>query len=83
MICVDDLKRHCYPILVGVMVEYKEQVFIIGTKTHVQYSICHVSPQEKENLTKSWQPQTPKSTCSQLEKQQNNPIKQRDRVFGD
>ncbi len=42
MICADGLKRHCYPILAGVMVDYKEQVLITGIKANVQYFICHI-----------------------------------------
>ena len=53
MICADGLKHRCYPILAGVMVNYKEQVFITEIKANVQYFICHVSPQEQKNLTKS------------------------------
>ena len=58
MISIDVLKRRCYPILAGVMVDYKEQVLITGKKANVLYSICHVFLQERENLTKTWPPQT-------------------------
>ena len=83
MICADGLKHRCYPILAGVIVDYKEQVFITGIKANVQYSVCHVFSQEQENLTKTWPPQIHESTWSQLEKQENDSLKQRDRVFGD
>ena len=46
MIYVDGLKRCYYPILAGVIVDYKEQVFITEIKANVQCSICHVPPQE-------------------------------------
>ena len=75
MIYLDGLKCCCYPILVGVMVDYEEQVLITGIKANVQYSIYHILPQEQKNLTKLWQPRTHISTWSQLEKQQNDSIK--------
>ncbi len=83
MICANDLKRRYYPILTGVMVDYKEQVFITRIKANVQYSICHVPPQERENLTKTWTSRTDKSTWLQLEEQSNDPINQWDKVSKD
>ena len=76
MIYADGFKRCCYLILVGIMVDYKEQVLIFKIKANVQYSICHVFPQKRENLTRLWQPQIHKSIWSKFEKQRNNPIKQ-------
>lgn len=35
MICVDDLKHGCYPILARIVVDYKEQVLIIRIKSDV------------------------------------------------
>ncbi len=49
----------------------------------MQCSVCHVPPQERETLTKTWPPRTHKSTWSQLEQQSNDPIKHRDKVSGD
>ena len=46
MICADGLKRRCYLILIGVIVDYKEQVLIIGIKTNVQCFVCYIPPQE-------------------------------------
>lgn len=40
-ICIDNLKRCCYPILAKVMVDYKEEVFINKIKLNIQYSVCH------------------------------------------
>ena len=61
IICVDSPKRYYYAILAGVIIDYKEQVFIAKIKINMQYSICHVFSQEQENLTKTWPPQIHKS----------------------
>lgn len=52
MICVDSLKSYYYPILMGLLIDYKKTVLITGIKANVQYSVCHVSQQKQENLTK-------------------------------
>ena len=83
MICANGFKRRWYPILAGVMVDYKEQVLITGVKKNMQCYVCHVFPQERENLTKTWPPRTHKSTWAQLEQQGNNSIKQQDKVSRD
>ena len=44
MICTDSLKRYCYLILADIMVDYEEQVLIIGIKTNMQYFICYIPP---------------------------------------
>jgi prepilin-type processing-associated H-X9-DG protein len=44
--------RKCYPIIAGIMADYKEQVLITGIKKAQHYSICVVLPNERENLTK-------------------------------
>ena len=46
MICINGLKRHCYAIPAGIIIDYEEQVFISGIKANVQYSVCHVLLQE-------------------------------------
>lgn len=48
LIYADGYKRYCYPILANLIVDYKKQVFIIGIKANIQYSICYVLP-KKEN----------------------------------
>ncbi len=83
MICADGLKHRCYPIFADVMVDYKEQFLFIRIKANVQYSVGHVLLQEQENLTKTWPPRTHKSLWSELEQQENDFIKQRDKVSGD
>ena len=35
MIYADGFKRYCYLILAGIIVDYKEQVFIIGIKANM------------------------------------------------
>ena len=67
MICADSLKCHCYLIFAGIIIDYKEQVFITGIKANLQYSVCHIFLQEQENLTKKCSPQTHKSTVAQPE----------------
>ena len=50
--CVDRYNRKCYLIIVGFIVDYKEQVLIIGIKKAQYCSICIVLPNKRENLTK-------------------------------
>ena len=83
MIYTDSLKRHCYPILAGVIVDYKEQVLITGIKTNMQCFVCYVSPKKQENLTKTWPSRIYELTWSQFKKQENNLLKQQNRVSGD
>lgn len=52
MIYVDGPKHHYYSILMGIMIDYKEQVLITRKKPDMQCSICHVFSQEWENFTK-------------------------------
>ena len=33
--CANGFKRHCYPILVGLIVDYEEQVLITGIKANI------------------------------------------------
>ena len=51
----DGYKHYCYLILTGFMVNYKEQVFIIGIKTNMQYLICYILLKEKELVIESWE----------------------------
>ena len=78
--CVDSYKRHCYLVVAGLMVDYKEQIFIIGIKTNMQCSICHIPPKKKEFVIRLWESQTHQSTWNQLERQCNNPAIQQNRA---
>lgn len=40
LINTDGYKKRCYSILAGLMVNFKVQVFIIGIKANMQYSIA-------------------------------------------
>ena len=42
LICADGYKKRCYPLLAGLMVDFKEQVFITDIKVNMQFSICYV-----------------------------------------
>ncbi len=46
LVCKDNYKRRCYLVLASLIVDYKEQVFIIRIKRNMQYFIFH---QKKEN----------------------------------
>ncbi len=46
----------------------------------MQYSIFHIPIEEIENITKSWKLQTHKSTCEQIESQQNTLSIQQDKA---
>ena len=45
-------KQRCYPILAGLMVDYKEQVLITGVKANMQCFICYAPLKERELVTK-------------------------------
>ncbi len=75
MIYIDDLKYCYYPILMSIIVDYKEQVLITRIKANMECFVCHVPLQEQKNLTKTWPPQIHKSIWSQFEQQSNNCIK--------
>ena len=51
----DAFKQRCYPVLAGLMIDYKEQVFITGVKVNMQCSICNVSPKERGCVIKLWE----------------------------
>ena len=50
--CANGFKQRCYPVLAGLMVDYKRQVFITDVKTNMQGSICHILPKKRERVTK-------------------------------
>ena len=79
MIYENGLKRHCYLILVNVIIDYEKQVLITEIKDNMQYSACYIFLQEQKNLTKTWPPQTHKSIWVQPEQQGNNFVKQQDK----
>ena len=60
--CADGFKRRCYPVLVGLMVDYEEQVLITGVEANMECSLCHVSLKKRECVTKLWEFQTHEST---------------------
>ena len=53
LVCANSYKKHCYPILTGFMVDYKEQFLITGFKANMQYSVCHIPSKEKKLVTRS------------------------------
>ena len=53
LVCADSYKRRYYPILVGFMVDYEEQVLNAGIKANMQYSIYHISQKKRELITRS------------------------------
>ena len=60
--CAVDFKQCYYYVFAGLMVDYKEQVFITGVKANMQCSICHILPKKIERVTKKWEFRTHKST---------------------
>ena len=52
MICTNNFKHCYYPIVIDIIIDYKEQVFITGIKANVQYFVYHIFLLEQENLTK-------------------------------
>ena len=59
--CVNGFKQCCYPVFVGLIIDYKEQVLITSVKTNMQCFIYHVLPKEREHVIKKWKFQTQKS----------------------
>ena len=53
LVCANGYKRHCYPVLAGLIVYYEEQILIIGIKVNMQCSICHVPSKEKDLVNRS------------------------------
>ena len=62
ILCANDFKRRCYLVLVGLIVDYEEQVLITGVKANMQCSIYYVSSIEREYVIKSWKFRTHKLT---------------------
>ena len=62
LVCANSYRRRCYLVLAGLMVDYEEQVSIIGINTNMQCSICHVPPKKKELVTQLCESQTHQST---------------------
>ena len=58
LMCVNGNKRHCYPVLACLMVDYNEQVLITGIKANMHCSISHVLPKERELVIWLWEPRT-------------------------
>ena len=42
MVYADNYKKYCYPILTYLMVDYKEQVLVMGIEINMQYLIYHI-----------------------------------------
>lgn len=62
LVYADGYKRHCYLVLAGFLLDYKEQVIITGIKSNLQYLICHILLKEREFITRLEKPQTNQST---------------------
>lgn len=43
IICINSQKCYCYLIFVSIMVDYKEEVFIIRIKLDMQHFVCYNS----------------------------------------
>ena len=66
IMCADGNVWQCHPIVAGISVDYEEQVVITGIKSGMQYSMCQVPPEERENFCKMWLKRTHDSTRAQL-----------------
>ena len=62
LVCADGYKKRCYPVLVGFIVDYEEQVVITGIKINMQCSIYHILSKERELVTRLWDLRTHQST---------------------
>ncbi len=61
MVCADGYIRQYHSIIAVICVDYEEQMVITSIKSKMQYSICQVSPKERENLYKTWTSRTQKT----------------------
>lgn len=52
ILCADNFKQRCYPILARVMVDYEEQVLITKIKSNIQCFKYQVLSKKQENLAK-------------------------------
>lgn len=50
--CINGFKQYYYPIFAFQIVDYEEQVLIIGIKANMQYFIYHVLSKKKKNRYK-------------------------------
>ena len=78
--CANGFKQYYYPVLDGLMVDYEEQVFIIGVKANMQCFICHVPLKKRKCVTQLWEFQTHELTWEQIKCQYNNSGVQQDRA---
>lgn len=73
LVYADSYKKRCYPVLAGLIIDYKEQILILDIKVNIQYSIYYVPLKERELVTRLWESRIHQSTWDQLEQQRNNP----------
>ena len=78
--CTNSFERHCYPIFLALMVNYKEEVLITGIKANMQCLIFYVLPKKREIVTKSWDLHTHELIWEHFECQVNNPTLQRNKT---
>lgn len=55
LIYTNGYKYYCYLILACFIVDYKEQVFIIGIKANMQYLICDIPAKKRNPVTQLWE----------------------------
>lgn len=66
MMYINKSVQQCHLIIIDMAVNYKKQMVIISIKSSIQYSIYQVSPEERENLYKTWALRTYKNTQIQI-----------------
>lgn len=49
LVYIDSYKYYCYPILTDFIIDYKEQIFIMGIKINMQDFICYNLIKKKVN----------------------------------
>lgn len=50
MIYINDYKKRYYLILVGLIIDYKEQVLITGIKSNIKCLICHIQQKKFDGM---------------------------------
>ena len=69
MRCANEKWRNCHSILNNMIIDYEKQIFIIDIKMNQQCFICHVSFNERKNLSQKWSMRTHENTQKRIQRQ--------------
>ncbi len=81
IICVNDLTRKCYSIIVEFMMNYEEQILITSIKKNQQCFIYQILSQKRENLMNIWQSCIHQFTQRQIQQQKKDDISKKNSIW--